>query len=79
MYTDTSVHTDDSIIHIPKKIIKKTYIKAIAEKEAEVIKRKALEQEYKKMIQIKNIESEKLYILKKELEEYKSSSSNKIV
>jgi hypothetical protein len=83
MYSDISVHTNDSIIHIPKKILKKTYIRAEAEKQAEIIKRQALEKEYNKIIDMKKKESEKVsYLeknmseLKKEIDEYKSSSSN---
>lgn len=86
MYSDISVHTNDSIIYIPKKVLKNTYIRATAEKDAEIMKRQALEKEYNKIIEIKRRESEKIcYLeknmneLKKEIEEYKSSSSNKII
>jgi hypothetical protein len=84
MYSDVSIHTNDSIICIPKKILKNTYIRATAEKEAEIMKRKALEEKYGEIIKTKKIESDKvshleknLDELKKEIDEYKSSSSNK--
>jgi hypothetical protein len=83
MYSDISIHTNDSVIQIPKKLLKKTYIRAEAEKHAEIIKRQALEKEYNKIIDMKKKESEKVsYLeknmseLKKEIDEYKSCSSN---
>jgi hypothetical protein len=63
MNSDSPIHTDDSIINIPKKFLKKTYIKVAAEKEAEIAKRKALEKEYFK--------------LKNELKEIRSSTTIK--
>ena len=86
MCSDISIHTNDSIIYIPKKVLKNTYIRAEAEKQAEIMKRTALEKEYNKIIEMKRRESEKVsYLeknmseLKKEIDEYKSSSSNKII